>query len=79
LKGTIENRKLLALETESDIHFETIFLKRREYYFIFIFYNLHLRFIQLMMYVVFIIDRIHHLRNEFKMLIFAYNINWRVQ
>jgi len=30
-----------------------------------------------MMYVVFIIDYIHHLMNESKMLIFAYNGDWR--
>ena len=35
--------------------------------------NLHFRFIQLMIYMVFIIDHIYHLINEFKMLIFAYN------
>jgi hypothetical protein len=35
--------------------------------------NLHFRFIELMMYMVFIIDHIHHLINEFKILIFAYN------
>jgi len=35
--------------------------------------KLHFGFIQLMIYVVFIIDHIHHLMNEFKMLIFAYN------
>jgi len=35
--------------------------------------NLHLKFIQLMMYMIFIIDHIHHLMNESKILIFAYN------
>ena len=40
--------------------------------------NLNFRFIQLMMYMVFIIDHIHHLMNESKMLIFAYNRDRRV-
>jgi len=35
--------------------------------------NLHFKFIQLIMYMVFIIEHIHHLMNEFKMLTFAYN------
>jgi len=30
------------------------------------------------MYRVFIIDHIHHLMNESKMLIFVYNSDWRV-
>jgi len=34
--------------------------------------NLHFKYIQLMMYMIFIIDHIHHLMNESKMLIFAY-------
>jgi len=34
--------------------------------------NLHFRFIQLMMYIVFIIDHIRHLINKFKILTFAY-------
>jgi hypothetical protein len=33
----------------------------------------HFRFIQLMMYIVFIIDHIYHLMNESKMYSFAYN------
>jgi len=40
--------------------------------------NLLFRFIQLMMYMVFIIDHIHHLMNESKLLIFAYNSDRRV-
>jgi len=40
--------------------------------------NLHFRFIQLMMYIVFIIDQIHHLMNESKILIFAYNSDQKV-
>jgi hypothetical protein len=40
--------------------------------------NLHVIFIQLMMYMVFVIDHIHHLMNESKMLIFAYNSNRKV-
>jgi len=41
--------------------------------------NLYFRFIQLMMYMIFIIDHIHHSTNESnKMLIFAYNNDWRV-
>jgi len=39
---------------------------------------LHFRFIQLMMYIIFIIDLIHHLMNEYKMQIFAYNNDRRV-
>jgi len=31
-----------------------------------------------MTYVVFVTDYIHHLMNELKMLIFAYNNDWRV-
>jgi len=40
--------------------------------------NQYFIFIQLMMYVVFIINHIHHLMNESKMLIFAYNSDRRV-
>jgi len=40
--------------------------------------NLYFIFIQLMMYMVFIIDHIHHLINESKILIFAYNSVRRV-
>jgi hypothetical protein len=40
--------------------------------------NQHFRFIQLMMYMDFIIDHIHHLMNESKMFIFAYNSDRRV-
>ena len=40
--------------------------------------NLYLRFSQLIMYVIFIIDHIHHLINKFKMLIFTFNNGWRV-
>jgi len=40
--------------------------------------NLHFRFIQLMMYMVFIIHYIYHLMNETKILIFAYNCDHRV-
>jgi len=40
--------------------------------------NLHFRFIQLMMYMVFIINHAHHLMNESNMLIFAYNSDGRV-
>jgi hypothetical protein len=40
--------------------------------------NLHFTFIQLMMYMVFIIDHIHHLMNESKMLTFAYISDRRV-
>jgi hypothetical protein len=39
---------------------------------------LHFRYIQLMMYIVFIIDHIHHLMNECKMQSFAYNSDRRV-
>jgi uncharacterized membrane protein YkgB len=39
---------------------------------------LHFRFIQLMMYIVFIIDHIHHLMNESKIQSFAYNSDRRV-
>jgi hypothetical protein len=35
--------------------------------------TLHFRFIQLITYMIFIIDHIHHLMNESKILIFAYN------
>jgi len=38
----------------------------------------HFRFIQLRMYMVFIIDYIHHLINESKMQSFAYNSDRRV-
>jgi len=31
-----------------------------------------------MMYMIFIIDHIHHLMNESKIIIFAYNSDWRV-
>jgi hypothetical protein len=40
--------------------------------------NLHFTFIQLMMYIVFIIDYIQHLMNESKMLTFAYICDRRV-
>jgi len=35
--------------------------------------KLYFEFIQLIIYVVFIIDHIHHLMNESKILIFVYN------
>jgi len=40
--------------------------------------NPHFTFIQLMMYIVFIINYIHHLMNESKMLIFVYNSDRKV-
>jgi len=40
--------------------------------------KLHFIFIQLTMYVVFIIGHIHYLMNESKMLIFAYNSDRRM-
>jgi len=40
--------------------------------------NLRFRFIQLMMYMIFIIYHIHYLINESKMLIFVYNIDQSV-
>jgi len=40
--------------------------------------TLYFRFIHLMMYMVFIIDHIHHLINESKIQSFAYNSDWRV-
>jgi len=40
--------------------------------------NLYFRFIQLIMYIIFIIDHIHHLINESKILIFNYNSGRRM-
>jgi len=40
--------------------------------------NLHFVFVRLMMYIVFIIDHIHHLMNESKILTFAYISDRRV-
>jgi len=40
--------------------------------------NLHFVFVQLMMYIVFIIDHIRHLMNESKILTFAYISDRRV-
>jgi len=40
--------------------------------------TLHFTFIQLMMYVIIILDHIHHSINKSKMLIFVYNSDKRV-
>jgi hypothetical protein len=40
--------------------------------------TLYFRFIRLMMYIIFIIDHIHHLMNESKIQSFVYNSDRRV-
>jgi len=40
--------------------------------------NTHFRFVQLIIYMVFILNHVHYLINEYKILIFTYNSNRKV-